>query len=191
MQAGRMGSWRQNSTLFKELMLRCPAVANITYNWHPGEHPKDASSTCQYGARASPSIEGKNAERVVPKSNLSVVGAGVGHEGRGGGGQVARIRGGRCKGDHVSGEERHVKSYYNAGKVFGELGDVVAVRLREMERPRDKGGSESTYSGGGEGGEGDGNLGDGNVVGLAAARKAVAAARTSTCWSVSPTLWIG
>ena len=81
-QAGRMGSWQRNSTLFKELVMRCPAVATVTYNWHPGEYPKDTSSTCQYGH--SPSVEGNNDEK-----QLSVNGGGVGHGGRGDGGPHA------------------------------------------------------------------------------------------------------
>ena len=71
--------------------MRCPAVATVTYNWHPGEYTKDASSTCQYSH--SPGVEGKNAEGVVMKSELSVNGGGVGHSGRGDGGPPARRRG--------------------------------------------------------------------------------------------------
>ena len=156
-QAGRMGSWPHNSTLFKELKMRCPAVANVTYKWHPGEHPKDASSTCQYG-RASPSVEGEDAERVVMKSELSGKGGGLGHGGRGGGGPGAGRRGEGSKGGQVSEDERYVRSR-DAGKVLGELGGVVAVR--KTERPRDDGASESSESGGGDGGLGDSNGGPG------------------------------
>ena len=128
MQAGRMGSWQRNSTLFNELVVRCPAVATVTHYWHPGEYPMDASSTCQYGH--SPSVEGRNAEGVVMKSELSVNGGGVEHEGRGDGGPHAGA-GRRREGSGGGGE--------SGGGDYGlEAGDGGPGRGEEGSRGKEE-----------------------------------------------------